>query len=280
MISKAKLFLILFPLLAFWSSLTVAKGYCIEQWACVDIRGSETNPEFFLVNKKDFPITMTLLVSAKNLRGSEGLARKYTKTAVLHGNNELSVLKLKPDNPARRTDYNYEFEWALGDMNAKHNDNYRYTLPYAEDSSYPVVQGFNGGFSHRGASRYAIDFAMPVGTPVLAARDGVVMDVVEKHNRGGSSRRYARYANFVVVIHDDGTTGEYYHLRKNGAAVEVGDILKAGDLIGYSGNTGFSSLPHLHFAVYKAKSHGKFQSVPFQFEGDEKRRSRYGYGSR
>ena len=69
-------------------------------------------------------------------------------------------------------------------------------------------------------------------------------------------------------------------MRKNGAAVEVGDILKAGDLIGYSGNTGFSSLPHLHFAVYKAKSHGKFQSVPFQFEGDEKRRSRYGYGSR
>lgn len=280
MISKAYFFLILSILLIFWSSVTAAKGYCIEQWACVDIRGSETNPDFYLVNKKPFPITMTLLVSAKNMRSDNRVARKYTETMVLKGNNRVKVLSLKPNNTNRNTDYNYEFEWALGDMNAEHNDSYVYTLPFNRESKYRLVQGFNGGFSHTGSSRYAVDFAMPVGTPVLAARDGIVMDVVEKHNRGGSSRRYARYANYVVVIHNDGTTGEYYHLRKNGAAVDVGDVVQAGDLIGYSGNTGFSSLPHLHFAVYKAKSHGKFQSVPFRFEGDEQRRSRYRYGSR
>ena len=268
------------PLLIMWSSLVTAKGYCIEQWACVEILGNETNPQFYLVNKKSFPITMTLLVTAKNMRSEKHNGRKYTETVVLNSHDRVNVLNLRPNNSSRRTNYNYEFKWALGDMNAKHNDTYQYTLPFSEKSDYPLVQGFNGGFSHRGASRYAVDFAMPVGTPVLAARDGVVMDVVEKHNRGGSSRRYARYANYVVVIHDDGTTGEYYHLRKNGAAVNVGDRVEAGDLIGYSGNTGFSSLPHLHFAVYKAQSHGKFQSLPFQFEGDNNKRTRRGYGSR
>ena len=280
MISRANLFFLLTSLLIFWPSITAAKGYCVEQWACVDINGSETHPDFFLVNKKPFPITMTLVVSARNMRSDEQVTRKFTQTAVLKGNDSIKVLSLKPQDESRRTHYNYAFEWSLGDMHAQHNDSYRYSLPFKEGTNYPVVQGFNGGFSHRGSSRYAVDFAMPVGTPVLAARDGVVMDVVEKHNRGGSSRRYARYANYVVVIHDDGTTGEYYHLRKNGAAVDVGDIVQAGDLIGYSGSTGFSSLPHLHFAVYKAKSHGKFQSVPFRFEGDENRRSRFGYGSR
>ena len=223
---------------------------------------------------------MTLTVTARNLRSDEKSARRYTETAVLNGFDEINVLSLKPQNTSRRTNYNYEFDWALGNMYAQHDDDYRYKLPFSKSSKSRLVQGFNGGFSHSGASRYAVDFAMPVGTPVLAARGGVVMDVVEKHNRGGASRRYARYANFVVIMHDDGTTGEYYHLRKNGAAVNVGDKVEAGDLIGYSGNTGFSSLPHLHFAVYKAKSHGKFQSLPFRFEGDEQRRSRYGYGSR
>lgn len=280
MISKAKLLLVFFSLLVVWPSLTFAKGYCIEQWACVDIRGTETNPEFYLVNKKAFPITMTLLVSARNMRSDKHVAKRYTETTVLNGFDRIKVLSLRPQSSSRKTQYNYEFEWALGDMNAEHDDTYRYALPFSEKSSYPLVQGFNGGFSHTGSSRYAVDFAMPVGTPVLAARDGVVMDVVEKHNRGGSSRRYARYANYVVVMHNDGTTGEYYHLRKNGAAVDVGDAVKAGDLVGYSGNTGFSSLPHLHFAVYKAKSHGKFQSIPFRFAGGQKTKKRYGYGSR
>ena len=269
-----------FLFLMLWSSFSQAKGYCVEQWACVEINGPQSHPEFYLVNKKAFPITMTLTVTAKNLRSEDMIARRYVETRVLNGNDRIKVLDLEPQHESRRSHYNYAFDWALGNMYAEHNDAYRYRLPFGESAKSRLVQGFNGSFSHRGSSRYAVDFAMPVGTPVLAARDGVVMDVVEKHNRGGASRRYARYANYVIIIHDDGTTGEYYHLRKNGAAVVVGDKVEAGDLIGYSGNTGFSSLPHLHFAVYRAKSHGKFESVPFRFEGDEQRRPRFGYGNR
>jgi murein DD-endopeptidase MepM/ murein hydrolase activator NlpD len=49
-------------------------------------------------------------------------------------------------------------------------------------------------------------------------------------------------------------------------AVALGEQGKAGQKIGYSGNTGFSSLPHLHFAVYHAKPFGKYQSLPFSFK--------------
>jgi len=107
---------------------------------------------------------------------------------------------------------------------------------------------------------------MPVGTAVHAARAGVVIDLVEKHSRGGASRKYAKYANYVVVMHDDQTTGEYYHLSKDGVVVTIGESVQAGQQIGYSGNTGFSSLPHLHFAVYKAQSLGQYQSLPFTFK--------------
>ena len=104
---------------------------------------------------------------------------------------------------------------------------------------------------------------MPIGTPIHAARAGIVIDFAEHQTRGGASREYA---NYLVTLHGDDTTGEYYHLRKNGVVVTQGEQVNVGQKIGYSGSTGFSSLPHLHFAVYRAKPFGKYQSLPFAFE--------------
>ena len=74
-----------------------------------------------------------------------------------------------------------------------------------------------------------------------------------------------KYANFIVVLHDDGTTGEYYHVQQNGVLVEPGDRVEAGQMIGLSGNTGHTTVPHLHFAVYRAAEWGRTQSVPVRF---------------
>jgi murein DD-endopeptidase MepM/ murein hydrolase activator NlpD len=185
---------------------------------------------------------------------------------VLQGHQRVKVLELQPINIRRKIWYDESFYWTPGNMLAKHQGNTVYEYPYADGDYFPIVQGFGGGYSHSGASQYAIDFAMPVGTPIHAARAGIVIDLVEQHSRGGASRKYAKYANYVVILHGDDTTGEYYHLRKDGVAVTQGERVTAGQLIGYSGNTGFSSLPHLHFAVYHAKPFGKYQSLPFAFE--------------
>jgi murein DD-endopeptidase MepM/ murein hydrolase activator NlpD len=89
--------------------------------------------------------------------------------------------------------------------------------------------------------------------------------VVEEHDKGCWEDGCGQYANFIVVMHDDGTTGEYYHLQQDGSLVEVGDKVIAGQQIGLSGNTGHTTMPHLHFAVYRATNRARPQSIPVNF---------------
>jgi len=98
-------------------------------------------------------------------------------------------------------------------------------------------------------SRYAVDFTMPEGTRVLAAREGVVVEA-EWHRTAGADRGALReWGNVVRVRHEDGTIAIYGHLQHAGVAVEVGEGVWEGRGLGYSGSTGYSSAPHLHFGV-------------------------------
>lgn len=259
--------LLLFLLCSGFLAESNAEQYCSENWACAgNERDNKGVVTYWIANKEPFPITVTLEVKTSNLKNAQGKVRKrWEITQVLKGYEKVNVLELYRIVPKIAGIHSYDFHWIPGDMNAVHNDGYFYQLPFSDNKDYRVVQGFNGGYSHRGASKYAMDFAMPVGTPVHAAREGTVIDL-KKHNwRGGASRQLAKYSNFIVILHPDGTTGEYYHLKQNGVTVNIGDSIKAGQQIGYSGNTGFSSLPHLHFAVYRASSHGKYESLPISF---------------
>lgn len=150
--------------------------------------------------------------------------------------------------------------------NSVHDDDHLYDLPYASNKSYRVLQGFGSRFSHTGLEEFAIDIDMPIGTPVHAARAGVVAEVEESHNKGCWEDGCGKFANFIVILHSDGTTGEYYHLRKGGAVVYVGDSVAQGQKIGYSGNTGHTTMPHLHFAVYCTVGWGRTQSIPVRFQ--------------
>lgn len=238
------------------------RDMCSQGWACVETeRQSDGRVSFYLRNKKPYRITMTLDVSPGDLISEQG--NSITKT--LEGNSRVLALSYRQSEPGRRGHYRYNYNWAVGSLHARHDDSYLYRLPYGEKDTPYVVQGFNGGYSHQGFSRYAVDFAMPDGTEIYAAREGTVVDVEYRHNKGGASRRYAAYANFIVIEHSDGTTGEYYHLQQNGVFVRPGDEVKRGQLIGLSGSTGFTSLPHLHFAVYKALADGETQSLRFKF---------------
>jgi murein DD-endopeptidase MepM/ murein hydrolase activator NlpD len=252
---------------------TVA-GQCLEDWACWEVRESHDRVEFWVKNLKEYPFTGSLDVKTRNLQGAKKRNR-YEETSVIAGHSEILLLTLYPKDRTRPVAYRDIFYWTPGILNARHDDGVEYQLPFADGERYPLVQGFGGGYSHHGASRYAVDFAMAVGTAVHAARSGTVVQTVAHHDRGGASRRYASLANYIVILHQDGTTGEYLHLMKNGVRVKVADEVQAGDLIGYSGNTGFSSLPHLHFAVYRPKPMGDFESIAFRFVDNARTRRRY-----
>jgi murein DD-endopeptidase MepM/ murein hydrolase activator NlpD len=122
---------------------------------------------------------------------------------------------------------------------------YRLPLPGSRQT-FLLIQGIGGRFSHEGDQTWAFDWAMPTGTPVSAARDGVVEGVrSEADDRSRSLEK--RRANYVRVRHLDGTTGVYAHL--DSTSLRIGARVRAGETIGWSGNTGYSTQPHLHFHV-------------------------------
>jgi murein DD-endopeptidase MepM/ murein hydrolase activator NlpD len=126
-----------------------------------------------------------------------------------------------------------------------------YVLPYAPPASYTVIQGNCAapGNGHRGINRYSYDFGTPIGSPVVAARSGVVMEVEESHLDGQVAP--TGFDNYIVIRHDDGTFALYGHLTHDGAVVALGNLADQGRVIGYSGNTGNTgNVPHLHFAVH------------------------------
>lgn len=213
-------------------------------------------------NMSSFPITYTLRVNAENYAVNG--ASVITRTLAPHETS--TALTLESSTGGDRGEYNLYFDWAVGEFDANHDDDHIYALPYKPGRSYRILQGYGANFSHHGLEEYAIDFDMAEGTPVHAARGGIVARVEEQHDKGCWQDGCGQYANYIVILHSDGTTGEYYHLEQDGALVEVGERVKRGQHIGYSGNTGHSALPHLHFAVYRPTTWGNTQSIPTRFE--------------
>lgn len=137
---------------------------------------------------------------------------------------------------------------------------YAYALPW-KGGPFHVSQGAGGDFSHNSPKgRYAVDIAMPVGTPIVAARAGTVLTASD----GQAGRMPDPAGNHVRVVHDDGTHSAYLHLKKGSVKVKAGQPVKAGTLLGHSGNTGRSTGPHLHFVVQKHYG-DSLVSIPFRF---------------
>ena len=182
--------------------------------------------------------------------------------------SETTLLGLEILDTVAAPSAEYSASYALGDPDATHQPGVLYRVPYAVSTDYPITQAYPEVTTHDTPdSYYAVDVAMPVGTDIYAARGGVVFDVAEANFRNGLDRdRDAPAANIVRILHDDGTYALYAHLNWNTIRVRPGDRVRRGEYIADSGNTGFSSGPHLHFAVIR-NSGMRPESVPVRFAG-------------
>jgi murein DD-endopeptidase MepM/ murein hydrolase activator NlpD len=214
---------------------------------------------FYVQNLQSGTVTATFDARLRDMTASV----TFPKTVTVGGKQTAEIFILTPSSA--NWHYNYNFACNFGSTTAVHDDSQIYELPYEPGTAHAVVQGHHGKFSHTGEDEYAVDWKMPEGTSVCAARDGIVVKTKGDSSTGGPDRKYEKLANCVFVQHSDGTIGVYLHLQKGGCKVKVGDTVKAGDVIGLSGNTGFSSGPHLHFAVFKLKSGSERVSIPVKF---------------
>ena len=113
--------------------------------------------------------------------------------------------------------------------------------PSAAGFIWPVEGTLTSGFGYRwGRMHEGIDISVPEGTPIRAAADGTVILMQSEYESGG-------YGNYTCIDHGGGLSTCYAH--QSSFAVSVGASVNQGDLIGYSGNTGHSTGPHLHFEV-------------------------------
>jgi murein DD-endopeptidase MepM/ murein hydrolase activator NlpD len=178
---------------------------------------------------------------------------------VLQPRSQIRLVSLAPRDKQQPLRYTPKLRYALGDprMLPKNNP---YPLPWL-GGPFRLTQGANGKYSHfTPKGRYALDIAMPEGTPIVAARSGMVVKI-ENHQSGRGDNPSG---NFVRILHDDGTMGVYLHLMRNSVAVREGQRVKLGDKLALSGNTGNSTGPHLHFVVQRNVGMA-LESIPFNF---------------
>ncbi|HEX5787057.1 MAG TPA: M23 family metallopeptidase, partial [Woeseiaceae bacterium] len=190
---------------------------------------------------------------------------------VLEAQSRRQLLALRKLGNGTVPEAQYEFDYRVGDPAAIHRPAGAYRVPFAISSQFTVTQAYPEVVTHTTEdSRYAVDVAMPIGTDIFAARDGIVFDVSSNNFRSGlDPERDGPSANVVQILHDDGSYAVYAHLNWNSIRVSPGDRVAEGQYIADSGNTGFSSGPHLHFVVLRNDGR-RTVSVPLVFRGADR----------
>ena len=225
--------------------------------------GTKRSPVYVVFNDYWGPVELELSLSdAVNVLSEPELPARF----VVPGQKEQVLVGLGALDPYQSFQYRLNVKSVPGPPTPEPLEDSIFYPPIAAGDAYPISQGFDGTQTHATPeSRYAIDIAMPVDTLILAARDGTVMDVEEDFNRAGlDEAKYADKANHIRILHSDGTMSLYAHLGLAAVIVRPGARIRRGQPIARSGNTGFSSGPHLHFAIQQNIGM-ELISVPFRF---------------
>jgi murein DD-endopeptidase MepM/ murein hydrolase activator NlpD len=210
-------------------------------------------------NFEKVPYTIHIALNLTNAKSSEG---NNFKLIIAPNTQKMYITSITAGKGKYSVGLNYEFEEG-NSLTAFHNAKHVYKLPYLPEKQFKVSQGYHGHHTHK--NKKAIDFEMPIGTKICATRSGTVIKVKEDSNSGCNSSKCLSLANYIDILHEDGSVANYSHLKYNGVLVKEGDKVTAGDVIALSGNTGYSNKPHLHFEVY-VKQGKKFQTVETLFD--------------
>jgi len=229
----------------------------------VQVFECRTSQGLTLIAQSETLLSFTITVNAEitNMTASPALPL----TVESRGRRIFPLSSLWRTDDAKPAGAQYKITWRYGAKSAKHDEAAVYTLPYQAGRTFYVTQGYGGAPSHQpgGEDEYSLDFSMLEGTVVCAARDGMVVGIKQDSDRGGPDKdAYGNDANYLLIAHADGTTAVYAHLQKNGALVKLGQRVPAGTPIAYSGNTGYSTAPHLHFAVFYNVDGSKRATLP------------------
>lgn len=229
----------------------------------VDARGGTESKTLRAINEYRGPVEVEIsLEQNSNVMTSQLLPGRW----VIPGCSERELVVLAAAEQTRPWSCNYKMRYVPGDPAAVHRPTGGYLVPFAAGRSFRITQAFHGKTSHNGPmNSYAVDISMPEGTPIRAARGGLLMDAAFDFYEGGLNReRYGQRANLVRILHDDGTMGVYAHLKLESVRFPLGTRIRDGEVIALSGNTGYTSGPHLHFAILR-NSGMRLVSVPFAF---------------
>ncbi|WP_236196240.1 peptidoglycan DD-metalloendopeptidase family protein [Pseudomonas glycinae] len=228
----------------------------LERQVYLDIKKQKGADVVFVRNDLYAPVEIALAFTGmSNVRG----APTQTIRRVLPARSNTRLALLTAVSGGKPLVYTPQFHYSLGDP-AGGAQGYRYPFPW-RGGPFRLSQGANGDYSHFGPkNKYAMDIAMPVGTPIIAARAGVVVKTENSQNGRGTDPS----GNFVRILHDDGTMGVYLHLKQGSVSVREGQRVTVGSPLALSGNTGNSSGPHLHFVVQRNTGMG-LVSIPYQF---------------
>lgn len=242
------------------------------------VAGAEDSTGFRVVKERDgdttslsiksdyaCEFTVTFEATLKNMTPS----RPVPFTVDAAGRSSFELVRLTQTNKRLPWRYDYRYYRRLGGRRSSTSNDADYAMPF-KPGRYVVMQGPRGSYSHFAGSESenAVDWTVPEGTVVCAAREGRVVGVREDSTAGGPDRKLRPLANYVIIKHADGTFADYVHLKTGGALVKMGDEVTVGQPIGLSGQTGFASAPHLHFSVFQAIDGKKKLTLPFRLKTD------------